>query len=78
MSAERCDGCANLRYEDRPHGIKAARCANPEAGSGAIRGFGRTLEVFGTGEVGPVVRPAWCGDGGKRIATPVTSVTGSQ
>lgn len=61
VSAERCDGCRFLRYEDRPHGIKAARCANPEAGSGTIRGFGRTLEIFGTGEIGPVVRPVWCG-----------------
>jgi len=57
-----CDGCQFLRYEDRPHGIKAARCANPEAGNGAIRGFGRTLEIFGTGVIGPVVRPAWCRD----------------
>lgn len=55
-----CDGCAFLRFENRPHGIKAARCANPADTGSTIRGFGRTLEVFSTGAVGPVLRPAWC------------------
>ena len=38
----------------------AARCANPAPTGCAIRGFGRTLEVFRTGEPGPVMRPVWC------------------
>lgn len=75
---DRCDGCAFLRFEDRPHGIKAARCGNKAATDGGIRGFGRTLEVFSLGVIGPVVRPVWCRSGRERIATPVTSVTGSQ
>ena len=73
-----CDGCGFLRFEDRPHGVKAARCANPAPTGSAIRGYGRTLEVFNIGVVGPVVRPTWCRDKRERIATPVTSVTGSQ
>lgn len=72
-----CDGCQFLHFEDRPHGVKAARCGNPEAGSGTIRGFGRTLEIFATGEIGPVVRPAWCTNERKRIATPARGA-GSQ
>ena len=58
-----CDGCGFLRFEDRPHGVKAARCANPAPTGGAIRGFGRTLEVFNVGVIGPVVRPTWCVEG---------------
>ena len=58
---ELCDGCAWLRFEDRPHGVKAARCGNRAPTGCAIRGFGRTLEVFNTGTVGPVVKPMWCG-----------------
>lgn len=57
---ERCNGCAFLRFEERPHGLLAARCANPAPTGGAIRGFGRTLEVFRTGEAGAVMRPVWC------------------
>ena len=57
-----CNGCAFLRFEDRPHGVKAARCGNKAETGGAIRGFGRTLEVFNVGTVGPVVRPVWCGN----------------
>lgn len=55
-----CDGCAWLRFEQRPHGILAARCGNRAETGGGIRGFGRTLEIFTTGEAGPVMRPAWC------------------
>ena len=55
-----CGGCAFLRYEKRPQGMIAARCANPAPTGCAIRGFGRTLEVFRTGEPGPVMRPVWC------------------
>jgi hypothetical protein len=55
-----CGGCAFLRYEKRPQGMVAARCANPAPTGCAIRGFGRTLEVFRTGEPGPVMRPVWC------------------
>lgn len=74
-----CDGCRWLRFEDRPHGVKAARCGSRAPTGCGIAGFGRTLEVFGTGEAGPVMRPVWCKDERKeRIATPVTSVTGSQ
>ena len=58
-----CDGCGFLRFEDRPHGVRAARCANPAPTGGAIHGFGRTLEVFNIGVVGPVVRPTWCVEG---------------
>ena len=65
---ELCDGCAWLRFEDRPHGVKAARCGNRAPTGGAIRGFGRTLEVFNTGSVGPVLRPMWCGKGAKAPA----------
>ena len=61
-----CDGCACLRFEDRPHGILAARCGSREETGGAIRGFGRTLEVFNTGEAGPVLRPVWCRDKRKK------------
>ena len=57
-----CDGCAFLRFEDRPHGVKAARCGNRAETGGAIQGFGRTLEVFNVGEPGPVLRPVWCGE----------------
>lgn len=56
-----CNGCAFLRFEDRPHGVKAARCGNRAETGCAIRGFGRTLEVFNIGAVGPVLRPVWCG-----------------
>ena len=56
-----CNGCAFLRFEDRPHGVKAARCGNRAETGGAIRGFERTLEVFSVGEPGPVLRPVWCG-----------------
>ena len=52
-----CNGCAFLRFEDRPHGVKAARCGNRAETGGAIRGFGRTLEVFSVGEPGPDERP---------------------
>ena len=58
---ELCDGCGFLRFEDRPHGVKAARCGNKAPTGTAIRGFGRTLEVFNIGVIGPVVRPRWCG-----------------
>lgn len=58
-----CDGCGFLRFEDRPHGVKAARCANPAPTGSAIRGYGRTLEVFNIGVIGPVVRPVWCVEG---------------
>ena len=57
---ELCDGCGALRFEDRPHGVKAARCGSREPTGCAIEGFGRTLEVFNTGAVGPVMRPRWC------------------
>lgn len=63
---DRCDGCVFLRFEDRPHGVKAARCANKAETGTAIRGFGRTLEVFGLDVIGPVVRPAWCRGGRKK------------
>ena len=73
---ERCDGCVFLRFEERPHGLLAARCANHAPTGGAIRGFGRTLEVFRTGEPGPVLRPVWCRGERKRTATPsVASVS---
>ena len=55
-----CNGCGWLRFEDRPHGVKAARCGNKADTGCAIRGFGRTLEVFSVGTAGPVVRPVWC------------------
>ena len=48
----------------------AARCANPAPTGCAIQGFGRTLEVFRTGEPGPVMRPVWCRGERKRTATP--------
>jgi len=64
---ELCDGCGFLRFEDRPHGVKAARCGNKAPTGGAIQGFGRTLEVFNVGTVGPVVRPVWCTNGRERI-----------
>lgn len=72
---DRCDGCVFLRYEDRPRGLKTARCGNPAPTGGTIRGFGRTLEVSGAGAIVSVDRPAWCGGERKRIATPATSVT---
>ena len=87
---ELCDGCGFLRFEDRPHGVKAARCGSRAPTGCAIRGYGRTLEVFspaaqagaradeGIGPYGMVLRPKWCRGERKRIATPVTSVTGSQ
>ena len=68
-----CDGCGFLRFEDRPHGVKSARCANPAPTGSAIHGFGRTLEVFNIGVVGPVVRPTWCRDKRERIATSLRS-----
>ena len=58
---ELCDGCGFLRFEDRPHGVKAARCGNKAPTGTAIQGYGRTLEVFNIGVIGPVVRPKWCG-----------------
>lgn len=58
---ELCDGCGFLRFEDRPHGVKAARCGNKAPTGTAISGFGRTLEVFNIGVIGPVLRPRWCG-----------------
>lgn len=68
-----CDGCGFLRFEDRPHGVKAARCANPAPTGSAIRGYGRTLEVFNVGVIGPVIRPVWCTNGRERIATSLRS-----
>lgn len=55
-----CNGCAFLRFEDRPHGVKAARCGNKADTGSEIRGYGRTLEVFSVGTAGPVLRPVWC------------------
>ena len=57
---ELCDGCGFLRFEDRPHGVKAARCGSRAPTGCAIRGYGRTLEVFSLGTPGPVLRPKWC------------------
>jgi hypothetical protein len=69
---DKCDGCAFLRFEDRPHGMRAARCGNPAPTGGPIRGFGRTLEVSNIGVIVSVIRPAWCV--GERKTLSATSV----
>ncbi len=61
-----CNGCPELRTEEWPHGMTAARCMSRGETGGTIRAEGRTLELFGpaarmTGVGLPaVVRPVWC------------------
>ena len=49
-----------MAAEDWPKGVKVCRCMDPGEPDGSIRPYGRVLEVFRLGEVGPVVTPAWC------------------
>lgn len=66
----RCNGCLCMAAEDWPKGVKVCRCMDPGEPDGSIRPYGRVLEVFRLGEVGPVVTPAWCRRTGKDLSTP--------
>lgn len=58
-----CNGCPSMAVEDWPKGVKACRCMDPTLRTVGIRSFGRTVEIFRSGTVGTVLRPAWCEKG---------------
>ena len=57
---ERCNRCLCMAAEEWPKGVTVCRCMDPGEPDGSIRPFGRVLEVFRLGEIGPVVTPVWC------------------
>lgn len=57
---ETCNSCLCMAVEAWPRGVKACRCMSLADPVGTIVHFGRVLELFTLGTVGPVMRPKWC------------------